>query len=126
MLHSSSKESDVQIRCQYLPQSIRGDLDSVRDDVRDFYASKGVEITDLAADQDSTDLQKCLLAVEEVTKFQDRDLRACSILAVGQPLPSNAHDVCHCKLAEIDMALSYRILIALLCTCPFIEPSVRS
>ncbi|KAK9863949.1 hypothetical protein WJX84_005404 [Apatococcus fuscideae] len=83
LLDSSSEESDDEIRGQYLPQSIRGDLDSVRGDVRDFYAGKGVEITDLAADQDSTDLQKCLHAVEEVTKLKEWELQACNILAVG-------------------------------------------
>ena len=97
----------------------------MRDDVRDFYASKGVEITDLAADQDSTDLQKCLHAVEEVTKLQEMDLRACSILAVGQLLPSSLHADCHCKLAEFEMALSYRIVIALLRVCPLIPASAR-
>lgn len=90
LLDSSSEDSDVQIRSQFLPQSIRGDLDSVRGDVRDFYASKGVEITDLAADQDTTDLQKCLHAVEELSRLNMWEPGSCSIVAVGEHLLRSA------------------------------------
>lgn len=44
----------------HLPTAIVGDLDSIRPEVADFYRSAGVEIVDLSADQDSTDLQKCV------------------------------------------------------------------
>ena len=43
---------------------IKGDLDSVRPDVRAFYASRGVPMVDLSHDQDTTDLTKCLLYLE--------------------------------------------------------------
>jgi len=42
-----------------LPNSITGDLDSLRPDVRAFYESRGVEVSQ-DADQDSTDFAKCL------------------------------------------------------------------
>ncbi|UZJ55159.1 hypothetical protein CBS101457_004479 [Exobasidium rhododendri] len=47
-----------------LPHEIRGDLDSLRDDVKDYYLCKGVQIT-RAASQYATDLQKCIIRVEE-------------------------------------------------------------
>lgn len=103
LLDSKSEDSDVQIRSQYLPQSIRGDLDSVRGDVRDFYAGKGVEITDLAADQDSTDLQKCLHAVEEVLRLKDWELGACSILAVGERF-GHVQAACRCSGPDLIIA----------------------
>lgn len=44
----------------HLPTAIVGDLDSIRPEVAAFYRAAGVEIVDLSADQDSTDLQKCV------------------------------------------------------------------
>ncbi|KAG6816296.1 hypothetical protein H0H87_007179 [Tephrocybe sp. NHM501043] len=53
-----------QIDATYLPDIIKGDLDSLRDDVRLFYTSLGVPIVH-DEDQDSTDLMKCVGAIEE-------------------------------------------------------------
>jgi thiamine pyrophosphokinase len=44
---------------QQLPDSIHGDLDSLRDDVRAYYASQGVEVTQ-DPDQYSTDFGKTM------------------------------------------------------------------
>ncbi|KAF9092255.1 hypothetical protein BGX27_001864, partial [Mortierella sp. AM989] len=49
-------------RIKYLPDYIRGDLDSLRDSVKDYYASNGVPI-DKLDDQDSTDFMKCVQLV---------------------------------------------------------------
>ncbi|KAJ1545062.1 hypothetical protein HK405_008174 [Cladochytrium tenue] len=46
-------------RIRFLPDEIRGDLDSLRDDVRIFYESLGVPVVK-ESDQDSTDFGKCL------------------------------------------------------------------
>ncbi|KAF5390636.1 hypothetical protein D9757_002752 [Collybiopsis confluens] len=48
----------------YLPDLIKGDLDSLRSDVREYYTSKGVQVIK-DDDQDSTDLMKCVVAVTE-------------------------------------------------------------
>lgn len=48
-----------------LPHEIRGDLDSLRDEVKDYYRSKGVEIVKSPSEY-ATDLQKCVLRVEEI------------------------------------------------------------
>ena len=48
------------VRRAHAPHRIAGDLDSIREDVRSFYSSLGVPVTDLSHDQDSTDLMKCL------------------------------------------------------------------
>ncbi|KAF1838885.1 thiamine pyrophosphokinase [Decorospora gaudefroyi] len=46
-------------RAQYLPDIIHGDLDSLRDDVRDYYAAQGVSVS-RDHDQYSTDFGKCM------------------------------------------------------------------
>ena len=43
---------------ELLPDIICGDLDSLRDDVRQFYEQRGVRVDDLSEDQDTTDLTK--------------------------------------------------------------------
>ncbi|KZT07631.1 thiamine pyrophosphokinase [Laetiporus sulphureus 93-53] len=54
-------------RSLYLPDLIKGDLDSLRDDVREYYASHNVPIVQ-DDDQDSTDLMKCIYACAEKHK----------------------------------------------------------
>ncbi|KAH0585417.1 hypothetical protein H2248_008658 [Termitomyces sp. 'cryptogamus'] len=55
---------DPESRTVYLPHLIKGDLDSIRDDVCSFYQSLGVPVVH-DADQDSTDLMKCVSAIED-------------------------------------------------------------
>ncbi|EJT98223.1 thiamine pyrophosphokinase Thi80 [Dacryopinax primogenitus] len=51
-------------RSAYIPDLIKGDLDSIRPDVKSFYAAKGVPIVK-DADLYATDLIKCILALKE-------------------------------------------------------------
>ncbi|KAF9516921.1 hypothetical protein BS47DRAFT_1291536 [Hydnum rufescens UP504] len=51
----------------YLPDLVKGDLDSIRPEVREFYASMGVTVVE-DTDQDSTDLMKC---VESISKLEE-------------------------------------------------------
>lgn len=48
-----------------LPTVVVGDLDSLRPDVRAHYEQLGVPVVDLSADQDSTDLTKCVRWIEQ-------------------------------------------------------------
>ncbi|KAF8348822.1 thiamine pyrophosphokinase Thi80 [Amanita rubescens] len=48
----------------YLPDLIKGDLDSIRDDVRRYYIEQGIPAL-CDEDQDSTDLMKCVAALHE-------------------------------------------------------------
>ncbi|KAJ6494777.1 thiamine pyrophosphokinase [Mycena vitilis] len=50
-------------RALYLPDLIKGDLDSIRNDVKDFYISHGVLVEE-DPDQYSTDLMKCISALK--------------------------------------------------------------
>ncbi|GHJ88046.1 hypothetical protein NliqN6_4448 [Naganishia liquefaciens] len=62
----------VDLRDAFLPDVIKGDLDSLRPDVQEFYAAKGVQIIK-DGDEYSTDLQKCIQHVEEMESSQEDD-----------------------------------------------------
>lgn len=49
--------------CRFAPDLIKGDMDSVRPEVRAYYEGLGVPV-DRMTDQDTTDLMKCLHYVE--------------------------------------------------------------
>ncbi|KAH9902785.1 thiamine pyrophosphokinase [Cubamyces lactineus] len=64
-LHDLLKDLDGKDkRHLFTPDLIKGDLDSLRDDVRTYYSSRGVRIV-YDHDQDSTDLMKCIAALVE-------------------------------------------------------------
>lgn len=54
---------------RYIPDEIRGDMDSIRPDVRAYYESKCVKITRVG-DQNSTDFMKCVSLLNEKEKTQ--------------------------------------------------------
>jgi thiamine pyrophosphokinase len=60
---------------RYLPDLIIGDLDSLRSDVRAFYESHGVPVVQ-QEDQDSTDLMKCIRALEEKERRDNSGVRS--------------------------------------------------
>ncbi|KAG2194566.1 hypothetical protein INT47_006525 [Mucor saturninus] len=68
---------DQKILEQYIPDEIRGDMDSIRPDVRAYYESKSVTITKVS-EQDSTDFMKCvsLLHEKEASQGQIYDIVA--------------------------------------------------
>ncbi|KAF8896359.1 thiamine pyrophosphokinase Thi80 [Infundibulicybe gibba] len=51
----------------YIPDMIKGDLDSLKHDVETYYTSQGVSIVK-DDDQDSTDLMKCVSEIENMEK----------------------------------------------------------
>ncbi|RDB25974.1 thiamine pyrophosphokinase 1 [Hypsizygus marmoreus] len=63
-------KGDTDFRRLFLPDLIKGDLDSIRDDVRRYYESQGVPVIQ-DDDQDSTDLMKCISAVEEKEQVEE-------------------------------------------------------
>ncbi|KAI0314605.1 thiamine pyrophosphokinase [Amylostereum chailletii] len=54
----------------FIPDLIKGDLDSLREDVRGFYETKGVPVVE-DSDQDMTDLMKCLASLEELERCHE-------------------------------------------------------
>jgi len=64
LFENSEIEDGATARSFFLPDLIKGDLDSLRDDVKDYYAAQGVTII-LDEDQDSTDLMKCISTLSD-------------------------------------------------------------
>ncbi|KAI9141511.1 thiamine pyrophosphokinase [Paraphysoderma sedebokerense] len=60
-------QSKPNLQKRFIPHLIRGDMDSLRPEVRDFYRGFGCQI-DKVDCQDTTDLQKCYSALKEIEK----------------------------------------------------------
>jgi thiamine pyrophosphokinase len=59
------------VRLKYMPHVIAGDLDSVRQDVKEFYIKLGVPVIDLSHDQDSTDLDKAIKFLSDFEQWKE-------------------------------------------------------
>jgi len=83
-LHDASVSSVSHKRDDFLPDLIRGDLDSLRDDVKDFYEKRGCKIQ-RDTNQDTNDLDKCLEAIESLQKQESikKDTTVCVYGAFG-------------------------------------------
>ena len=55
-------DTDIATTIQYIPDLIRGDLDSLRPDVRDYYQTRGCRV-ECDPDQNSNDLDKAMYAI---------------------------------------------------------------
>ncbi|CAL4900336.1 unnamed protein product [Urochloa decumbens] len=58
LLHGGQDPDEV--RARYKPDVIKGDMDSVRPEVKGYYSNLGTKIVDESHDQDTTDLHKCI------------------------------------------------------------------
>ncbi|CAO3597598.1 unnamed protein product [Absidia cylindrospora] len=75
-------QHDVKSLEKYLPDEIRGDLDSIRPEVHDYYTSKNVTITKVD-DQYSTDFMKCVDLLKEKEKEMDQMFDVVAMPALG-------------------------------------------
>ncbi|WPT14018.1 Thiamine pyrophosphokinase 1 [Picochlorum sp. SENEW3] len=80
-------EDAAAVRKRFMPHVIAGDLDSVRDDVREYYGSLGVPVVDLSHDQDSTDLMKSIDFLTNSGAWKEHD----ALSRVKESLGGGAH-----------------------------------
>ncbi|KAB5569445.1 hypothetical protein DKX38_003238 [Salix brachista] len=57
---------------RYKPDIIKGDMDSIRTEVLDFYTNLGTKVVDESHDQDTTDLRKCVAYVRDLAPNLDK------------------------------------------------------
>ncbi|CAL0316197.1 unnamed protein product [Lupinus luteus] len=69
------------IQTRFVPDAIKGDMDSIQTEVLDFYKKLGTKIIDESQDQDTTDLHKCITYILNLTPDVDKS-KLC-ILVVG-------------------------------------------
>jgi thiamine pyrophosphokinase len=69
----------IAMRSQMLPDQVRGDLDSLRPDVAEFYRGRGVRI-EHEPEQDTHDFEKCLRWLK---REQEGAPRAFTVVALG-------------------------------------------
>lgn len=79
------------VRKQYLPHLIKGDLDSIRPDVAEFYKQAGVPLVDLSHDQDSTDLQKCIHYIRDNKMVRSNSTETSSDVPIRTILALGGH-----------------------------------
>ncbi|KAL1832924.1 hypothetical protein ACET3Z_002575 [Daucus carota] len=74
-------EDASSVRNRYKPDVIKGDMDSIRAEVLEFYKNMGTKIVDASHDQDTTDLHKCVAFVRDF--YADTKTSTLCILVVG-------------------------------------------
>lgn len=67
-------EEPSEIRKRYKPYAIKGDMDSIRTDVLDYYRGLGTKIIDESQDQDTTDLNKCVTYIRDSLNLEHPNL----------------------------------------------------
>ncbi|KAK9084226.1 hypothetical protein Scep_030697 [Stephania cephalantha] len=58
-------EDALDVQNRFLPDVIKGDMDSIRPEVLGFYSNLGTKIVDEAHDQDTTDMHKCVAYIQD-------------------------------------------------------------
>ncbi|KAL4368702.1 hypothetical protein GQ457_05G002190 [Hibiscus cannabinus] len=66
------QEDASDVRRRFKPDIIKGDMDSIRKEVLDFYTCLGTNIVDKAHDQDTTDLHKCVTCIRDFAPASDK------------------------------------------------------
>ncbi|MCD9639951.1 cAMP-dependent protein kinase subunit [Datura stramonium] len=67
-------EEPSDIRKRYKPYAIKGDMDSIRTEVLDYYRDLGTKIIDESHDQDTTDLHKCVAYIRDLLNLEHPNL----------------------------------------------------
>ncbi|XP_057782346.1 thiamine pyrophosphokinase 1 isoform X2 [Salvia miltiorrhiza] len=66
-------EATSAVRERYKPDLIKGDMDSVRLEVSQFYRKLGTDVVDASDDQDTTDLHKCVAYIQDLPNLKNQN-----------------------------------------------------
>uniref|UniRef100_A0A7C8ZST0 Thiamine pyrophosphokinase n=2 Tax=Opuntia streptacantha TaxID=393608 RepID=A0A7C8ZST0_OPUST len=66
------QKDPLEIRRSYKPDVVKGDMDSIRREVLDFYSNLGSNTIDESHDQDTTDLHKCISHICNLTPESEK------------------------------------------------------
>ncbi|KIM64033.1 hypothetical protein SCLCIDRAFT_1213867 [Scleroderma citrinum Foug A] len=84
------KDEQGDLRSQYTPDLIKGDLDSLRVDVREYYSAKGVPVIQ-DHNEDSTDLMKCVHILQEKEKAEGQEYEVIILGGLAGRLDQTVH-----------------------------------
>ncbi|XP_041995513.1 thiamine pyrophosphokinase 1-like isoform X2 [Salvia splendens] len=109
-------ETALAVRQRYKPDLIKGDMDSVREEVSQFYRALGTRIVDASDDQDTTDLHKCIAYIRDLPNLENENTCVLVAGALGGRFDhevGNINVLCHFSSTRI-VLLSDDCLIQLL------------
>ncbi|KAG0705648.1 thiamine pyrophosphokinase [Suillus ampliporus] len=90
-LHDALNVADgSDLRSSFLPDMVKGDLDSLRGDVKLYYTSQNVPVI-YDSDQDSTDLMKCVQALEEKERLTGQEFEIVILGGLSGRLDQTVH-----------------------------------
>eukprot|EP00250_Pteridium_aquilinum_P009783 c18933_g1_i1 orf=241-1098(-) len=80
-----SCDDPVEVRIKYKPDVIKGDLDSIRPEVKTFYEGLGTIVVDESHDQDTNDLHKCISYIlkDQALSADKPDMKILVVGALG-------------------------------------------
>ncbi|OEL33763.1 Thiamine pyrophosphokinase 3 [Dichanthelium oligosanthes] len=61
-----------EVRARYRPDVIKGDMDSVKQEVKEYYSNLGTQIVAESQDQDTSDLHKCIAFITKNSSVADK------------------------------------------------------
>ncbi|KAK4054938.1 thiamine pyrophosphokinase [Microbotryomycetes sp. JL201] len=93
---------------QWLPDVIKGDFDSLRPDVRQYYQDRGVQIIH-DSDQFSTDLGKCVAHVAELERTLEHEYQLIIVGGLSGRLDQTIHTLHALMQLEQDRAMTWAI-----------------
>ncbi|GAA0160929.1 kinase [Lithospermum erythrorhizon] len=110
------EEDGRSVRLRYKPDAIKGDLDSIRADVQEFYSNLGTKIEDASRDQDTTDLHKCVDYILNMPNLEQSNLRILAVGALGGRFDHEMGNInVICRFSDVQLILlSDHCLIQLL------------
>ncbi|KAL2454224.1 Thiamine pyrophosphokinase 1 [Abeliophyllum distichum] len=99
-------EDAFAIRKRYRPDVIKGDMDSIRAEVLEFYSNLGTKTIDASHDQDSTDMHKCVAYIRDLPNLDKQNLCILVAGALGGRFDHEAGNInILCRFSTIRIVL---------------------